>query len=56
MARELDLIAGVNQEEGRQLLKIAKVEEEDAQPELQHSEYLFGQGRWRECLLKIFRK
>ena len=34
VARELDLIAGVIQEEGRQLLKIAKAEEEDVEPEL----------------------
>ena len=56
VARELDLIAGVNQGEGRQLRKISMAEEEDAEPELQHGEDLFGQRRWRECLLKIFRK
>ena len=56
VARELDLIAGVIQEEGRQLLKISKTKEEDVEPELQHIDYLFGQRRWREFLLKIFIK
>lgn len=56
VARDLDLIAGVNQEEGRQLLKISKTEEEDFELELQHIDDLFGQRRWKECLLKIFRK
>ena len=56
VARELDLIAGVSQEEGRQLRKIAKVEEEDVEPKLQHIDDFFGQRRWQECLLKIFRK
>ena len=56
MARELDLIVGFSQEEGRQLRKIAKAKEEDVEPELQHIDDFFGQRRWQECLLKIFRK
>ena len=56
VARELDLIAGINQEEGRKLLKISRTEEEDVEPELQHGEDLFGQRRWQKFLLKVFRK